>query len=949
MGRFSTKPRLDVTPEPTAPVISEPTVPVTPEDAELSSSLQLAKKTRKSESEVLEEARSQQEAEEEAFIEEWKSKTNDEHLAELFPGALQAYGDPEQARRVVLDYIDEVNTALSNREADELWRREDELKSELMAKTEPENALEALSQGEITHPFVSRSSWMEDDPSTDINEEEVFDRFVVEQVQKVAKLEEAHGGGEQAAQELAEHFEENRADYLKSPTWMMLEDDQRGQINQWANMMYDSVWKDSTYHTPPTGFVKTVFDHSLGVAGLNPVLPDEGTMGKIADTAQTFLNIASLWYGFGKPILSGIGFATGAAKLQKVQRYAQTSALAYTGALPFTATASSSPILGIPFTMPLDPWHKEYFLGSFSRQGSIVSVNSYERPTGPREGYLPFLYSDLAGWRLPFGERMRAIDIQRSRDLWREVDGVGSHISWYVPVPGDIDEDLLNNTRSNIWMYVENLREESETPELFIERLLELDTAIGEQVGSHLRDSREQQHILMGIQFIKAVNDGGFSFDFDINQMYDTIGGPAPAAATGFEMFRDTINSLIPNLKDQDLDAALQMGGVTPVGAEGLSFHLAQQQGEYFDLASALEPGGEEEIRRKMQVSFINGQIYQEVQRTIGSYLSHYQTGTSGTLDTHKGTLQPGMGFDELLNPVYQAPGAGFHDEYEGPGQPLGTTLSSQGLDAVSGASRTYSDDELSRMFPDGQQRITTWTGQEGMDYVVQNFYGAPRLVADAYLQGKWSRKAVLSPLASLEEQLINESNTPPRVGGPTAFSELVSDINQKLENEWLPTFQEDYYQYDPIEGGYYVANFDLHERQPEGLRPWQKAEHGRVSGVHSWGMIVGPNDDVWNIAERARELSPNERSELLNSLRESWKIASHRRMNLLGRASNTMPGATRSVMEMYRNAYSSDLQTLRVIIQAVGGYDSQPSSIERMNQFLMGTSQPYSPLLESR
>ena len=234
MGRFSTKPRLDVTPEPIAPV--------TPEDAELSSSLQLAPKTRMSESEVLEEARSQQEAEEEAFIEEWKSKTNDEHLAELFPGALQAYGDPEQARRVVLDYIDEVNTALSNREADELWRREDELKSELMAKTEPENALEALSQGEITHPFVSRSSWMEDDPSTDINEEEVFDRFVVEQVQKVAKLEEAHGGGEQAAQELAEHFEENRADYLKSPTWMMLEDDQRGQINQWANMMYDSVW-----------------------------------------------------------------------------------------------------------------------------------------------------------------------------------------------------------------------------------------------------------------------------------------------------------------------------------------------------------------------------------------------------------------------------------------------------------------------------------------------------------------------------------------------------------------------------------------------------------------------------------------------------------------------------------------------------------------------------------
>jgi transposase-like protein len=105
--------------------------------------------------------------------------------------------------------------------------------------------------------------------------------------------------------------------------------------------------------------------------------------------------------------------------------------------------------------------------------------------------------------------------------------------------------------------------------------------------------------------------------------------------------------------------------------------------------------------------------------------------------------------------------------------------------------------------------------------------------------------------------------------------------------------------------------------------------------------MMVGPNDDVWNIAERARELSPNERSELLNSLRESWKIASHRRMNLLGRASNTMPGATRSVMEMYRNAYSSDLQTLRVIVQAVGGYDSRPSSIERMNQFLMGTSQP--------
>jgi len=936
MGRFSTKPRLDVTPEPTAPVA--------PEDAELSGSLQLAPKTRKSESEVLEEVRSQQEAEEEVFIEEWNSKTDDEHLAELFPGALQSYGDAEKARQAVLNYIDQVNTALSHREADELWRQEDELKSDLMAKTEPENALEALSQGDVTHRFVSQSSWMEDDPSTDINEAELFDRFVVEQVQQVARLEEAQGGGEQAAQELAEHFEENRADYLKSPTWMMLEDDQRGQINQWANMMYDSVWKDSTYHTPPTGFVKTVLDHSLGVAGLNPVLPDEGTVGKLAATAQMALDVASLWYGFGKPILSGIGFATGAAKLQKVQRYAQTSALAQTGALPFTATASSSPVLGIPFTMPLDPWHKEYFLGNFSRQGSIASVNPYERPTGPREGYLPYFYSDMAGWKLPFGERMRAIDIQRSRDLWREVDGVGSHISWYVPTPGDIDEDLLNNTRSNIWMYVENLREESETPELFIERLLELDTAIGEQVGSHLRDSREQQHILMGIQFIKAVNEGGFSFDFDINQMYDTIDGPAPAAATGFEMLRDTINSLIPNLKDQDLDAALQMGGVTPVGAEGLSFHLAQQQGQYFDLASALEPGGEEEIRRKMQVSFINGQIYQEVQRTIGSYLSHYQTGTSGTLDTHKGTLQPGMGFDELLNPVYQAPGAGFHDQYDGPGQhkddrnlrevfsPTGERLSPEEVAAL----------PTEQFGVPVQQEYVTTLG-------LQNVDGAPSLIADAYMQGKWSRKAVLSPLASLEEQLTNESNRPPFVGQGTVFSGLVADINQKLEDDWLPTFQEDYYQYDPQEGGYDVASFGYGKAQPEGLRPWQKAEHSRVSEAHSWGMIVGPNDDVGNIAERARELSPNERSELLNSLRESWKIASHRRMSLLGRASNTMPGATRSVMEMYRNAYSSDLQTLRVIIQAVGGYDARPSSIERMNQFLMGTSQPYSPLLESR
>ena len=936
MGRFSTKPRLDVTPEPTAPVA--------PEDAELSGSLQLAPKTRKSESEVLEEVSSQQEAEEEAFIEEWNSKTDDEHLAELFPGALQSYGDAEKARQAVLNYIDQVNTALSHREADELWRQEDELKSDLMAKTEPENALEALSQGDVTHRFVSQSSWMEDDPSTDINEAELFDRFVVEQVQQVARLEEAQGGGEQAAQELAEHFEENRADYLKSPTWMMLEDDQRGQINQWANMMYDSVWKDSTYHTPPTGFVKTVLDHSLGVAGLNPVLPDEGTVGKLAATAQMALDVASLWYGFGKPILSGIGFATGAAKLQKVQRYAQTSALAQTGALPFTATASSSPVLGIPFTMPLDPWHKEYFLGNFSRQGSIASVNPYERPTGPREGYLPYFYSDMAGWKLPFGERMRAIDIQRSRDLWREVDGVGSHISWYVPTPGDIDEDLLNNTRSNIWMYVENLREESETPELFIERLLELDTAIGEQVGSHLRDSREQQHILMGIQFIKAVNEGGFSFDFDINQMYDTIDGPAPAAATGFEMLRDTINSLIPNLKDQDLDAALQMGGVTPVGAEGLSFHLAQQQGQYFDLASALEPGGEEEIRRKMQVSFINGQIYQEVQRTIGSYLSHYQTGTSGTLDTHKGTLQPGMGFDELLNPVYQAPGAGFHDQYDGPGQhkddrnlrevfsPTGERLSPEEVAAL----------PTEQFGVPVQQEYVTTLG-------LQNVDGAPSLIADAYMQGKWSRKAVLSPLASLEEQLTNESNRPPFVGQGTVFSGLVADINQKLEDDWLPTFQEDYYQYDPQEGGYDVASFGYGKAQPEGLRPWQKAEHSRVSEAHSWGMIVGPNDDVGNIAERARELSPNERSELLNSLRESWKIASHRRMSLLGRASNTMPGATRSVMEMYRNAYSSDLQTLRVIIQAVGGYDARPSSIERMNQFLMGTSQPYSPLLESR
>lgn len=733
---------------------------------------------------------------------------------------------------------------------------------------EPETALQALSWGNPTDDDVGFIHWQEGEES-----ESQFDIFVAETVSETER-----NLGPEAADQMFEHFQTNRDQWLQSPQWMLLDEEQKGFLTGLAHEVHSSVWSNAERYNPPEGMMKRVFDIALGVAGLDPVMPETGTGGMIGFGVDAALLISSIGQTLGLKsfarafddeavaswgMLKKSTGAAGRVATQYGDRYI---------AAPATLLDIGRNVYGIirPPGSPLQPGQFYYPGEAQFNSGQTNYLYGRERitrPTGPREGFIPFLSSDLAGWKSPFWNSMRSVDIQRSRDLWREVDGVGSHMTYFTPFPGDVDEQSLNLSREKAWDYIDSLRLGAETEDVFINEIVDLDQALQSRVAYFFKKANDEMSLLAGMQYAIA-----------------EMSNPR----TSSNVIVSHLQSFIPNEKLQDFVRANEAGSYGVGGARTGTSELEM----FIDIVRE-RPETLQESKDEYATFVMAAHSLQEVQRMLGAYLSHYQKSGTGRFDQHVGsyhTITNGeqvlFEWEELLNPAMQAPGAGFHDGWVAPGQR--SIASDWAYDTGAAMPGSVEDDR------------------------VENVNGAPRFVADAYTKGRNARRTLEGPLAEIQMEA--------RASGDHQYGHVASLIYTKFQNDYLPTFQNDYWRYDPDEGGNSVAWLGYNKTPPNDMRPWQEGVHHRVPEAESWGMIVGVNEEIVEIYDEAAKLSPTQRKTIADGLKEAIAVAELRRDSLNAQVSVQYSGATRSLSEMYRNAYGSDAQTLRVLLKAVEG-----------------------------